>query len=84
MVNVIVIPALAVAVFLELLEQANAHAVKRADAQFARGLVTHELRDPLAHLFRGLVGEGYEQDSTRIDAALDHFGRSMGNDARLA
>ncbi len=58
--------------------------VEGAHHQLVR-LEAEELDEPLAHLARGLVGEGDGEDAPRRDAAhLDQVGHPAGDDARLA
>jgi hypothetical protein len=67
-------------------EHTDAKAVEGRDERRAlKALVAQELPDALAHLLRGLVGEGDGEDVVGRDAALgDEVGDADGDDARLA
>ena len=58
--------------------------MERADPR-AAGARAEDLLDPLAHLARGLVGEGDRDDAARRDAGLaDEPGDAVGDDAGLS
>ena len=66
-----------------LLEDRHAEAVEGVDV--ARVVVAGQSVDALAHLVRGLVGEGDAEDVPRHDAHLvDEIGEAPGERARLA
>src|SRR6185437_16613186 len=65
-------------------QDVEAEAVERGDVQVLRYLPADERDDALAHLGRGLVGEGDGQDGPRRRAALDEPRDAVRDDAGLA
>ena len=58
--------------------------VERTHADIAAAVIGDHLRDALAHLLGGLVGEGERQDVEGRHALLDHIGDARGQHARFA
>ena len=66
-----------------LAQQPGAERVEGADGDLARPLAG-ERRDPLAHLARGLVGEGDGEDARRVHPERDEVRDPRRDHARLA
>ena len=65
-------------------QDAREDRVEGPHADVARALARHHLRDAVAHLLGGLVGEGERQDVPRFDPLFYHVGDARGEHARLA
>ena len=67
-----------------LAQDARKDRVERTHADIAAAVIGDHLRDALAHLLGGLVGEGERQDVEGRHALLDHIGDARGQHARFA
>jgi hypothetical protein len=65
-------------------EDQEAEAMKRRDLKVLGDLRADEVDNAVAHLGRGLVGEGHREDRPRSNALFEEARDALGHDPRLA